>query len=118
MDRETGKAFLERLIAPLRQLGHDGIESGSAPFQSVARACNSWRVTLAAAEGPQAFRRPSETAVGVQPVKRFVLFLQSGSPPKAVASHIESHPYGDVSVPLGRGASPFLLEVHHGTLEN
>lgn len=33
MDRETGKALLERFIAPLRQLGHHGVERRIAAFQ-------------------------------------------------------------------------------------
>lgn len=32
MDRETGKALLERFIAPLRQLSHDGIEERIGAF--------------------------------------------------------------------------------------
>ncbi len=33
MDRETGKALLERLIAPLRPLSHHGVERRIAAFQ-------------------------------------------------------------------------------------
>jgi len=41
MDRETGKALLERLIAPLRQLSHHGVERRIAAFQ-IRRQCHQF----------------------------------------------------------------------------
>ena len=85
LDQHAGRQLHRRSVV---LEGLDGLDANAEAGEALA-------------VGTQAFRSPAQAAVGVQPVKRFVLFLQSGSPPKAAVSTLNPIPTGTHPSPWG-----------------